>query len=745
MQKNFPVEGMTCAACAVSLESYLKNSLPLESISVNYPTHTVTLEYNPNAVSIADIQQKAKEIGYTIINLQKGESAVLFQQKNDQTILKSLRKRFWISAIFTTPIFGISMFFMNQIPQEHLLLLLLSLPVILYSGKPFYISAWKKIKHKQTNMDTLVALSTSIAFGYSAIITWNELANNHSHIHVYFESATVIITLILLGKYLEEKAKQNTSASIRELLQLQPQTAKVIRNGEIVSLPINEIVTHDLIQVLPGDIIPVDGKIKSGQAHINESTLSGESIPVSKSKGDKVFAATINLDGTLKIIAQEVGSNTVLASIVQRVENALGSKPPIQQTADKIAGIFTPIVLGIACCTALVWCLSGNPQVAYISFINVLIIACPCALGLATPTALVVGLGEGANHGILFKDAEALENLHKTTDMVFDKTGTLTEGKPSVIRWWKADDFTHQHLSLIQFAESQSNHPIAQAITNFLNSEFPQSEIVQDVDFQEIAGRGIELKHKQQLYRIGSLSWMQTLSIQPNPTQKTFIDPLLKQGNTLVFFASNPAPNDENQPRILAIFAVSDSIKSDAQVSIQKLKLQGITCHLLTGDTLQSANNVAFQLSIEKVKAKVLPTEKLQYIQNLQSQQKFVTMVGDGINDAPSLAQANVGVAMGAGTHVAIETAQVTLRNNRLNQLVQALSLSKKTFATIHQNLFWAFIYNLLAIPVAAGILIPYNGFVLNPMIAGAAMSFSSLSVLGNSLYLKFQIKKLLR
>jgi len=667
MNGNFPVEGMTCAACAVSLETYLKSSLPLHSIAVNYTTQSVAINFDESLVTLAKIQEKAEDIGYKIIGIQDSSESILYQKNKEKSDHLQLKRRFWIGVVFTLPIFIISMFFMDIIPAEHTLLLALSLPVIFYSGKPFYISAWKKIKHKQTNMDTLVALSTGIAFGYSTIITLLEFLNPHLHYHVYFESATVIITLILLGKYLEEIAKQSTSASIRELLQLQPQIANVIRNGETISLPIKEIIPGDLIITLPGDVIPVDGKIKQGIAHINESNLSGEAIPVSKTKGDKVYASTINLDGTLKIIA------------------------------------------------------------------------------LATPTALIVGIGEGAKKGILFKDAEALENLHRTTDVVFDKTGTLTAGAPTVINHWLNTSINPIDWTALLLAETQSNHPIAKAVVAFITPQLPNTDPEVLEELREIPGKGLQINYKKTNYKVGSIGWIQELNIAINKDQNNFITSQIDQGLTLVFFIRGRQLEALETMEILAIFSISDKIKPDAHTSLNALKSLGITTHLLTGDTQQSADSVALQLQILHTKAKALPQEKLTYIQNLQKTKKFVTMVGDGINDAPSLAQANVGVAMGAGTPVAIETAQITLRNSELNQFIQAIILSKKTFSTINQNLFWAFFYNLLAIPIAAGVLIPINGFVLNPMIAGAAMSFSSLSVLGNSLFLKFKIKQLLK
>ena len=736
---------MTCAACAVSLESYLRNALPIESVSVNYPTQTVSVSYNPDSVSVSELQQKAEEIGYRIINLKHASETQEFLQNQEITKLRTLKSKLLISVSFTLPIFFISMFYMHRIPYEHWLLFALSLPVIFYSGEHFYRLAWKKLLKKQTNMDTLVALSTGFAFLFSTGILIKEIITGISNHHVYFESATVIITLILLGKFLEEKAKQSTSASIKELFSLQPKTAKVVRNGETVLLPVQEIVPFDLILVFPGDTIPVDGKIKQGNASINESTLTGESIPVSKTKGDSVFASTVNLDGTLKIIAQKVGSETALSSIIKSVENALGSKPPVQERVDKIAGVFTPFVLTIAVLSGSYWWIEGDSSIAFTSFVNVLIIACPCALGLATPTALVVGLGEAAKNGILFKDSSALENLHKTTDLIFDKTGTLTLGKPSVVDSYRSQTITDRKWSMLFHAESQSNHPLAIAITQFLKLENPNMSFQElpFLEFKEIPGHGIELIENNDHFLVGSWNWMVNQGLYPSALEEKYIQHHISEGNSLVVFTQ--IIHGESQKRkleTLAIFAISDPLKPDAKSAITSIQQLKIRQHLVTGDHKASALKVALQLNITNVKAETLPDNKLEYIQQLQQDSKFVTMVGDGINDAPALAQANVGIAMGTGTQVALETAQVTLRSGNLFPLTQALVLSKKTFSTINQNLFWAFIYNVLAIPIAAGALIPTYNFVLNPMIAGAAMSFSSLSVLGNSLFLKIQIRK---
>lgn len=757
MTQTYAVDGMTCAACAVSLETYLKASLPIQQISVNFPNQSVTIDFNAEEIPLEKIVSKAAEIGYTILTGADAQTAES-KEAREQKQLQTLRTKLWVAGIFTSPIFVISMFFMGLLPQENIILLLASIPVVFYAGAHFFSNAWKRLKHGQSNMDTLVALSTGVAFAYSAYITFkynvlgffNNTNNIHEiahHIHgsnaiphVYFESATVIITLILLGKFLEEKAKQKTASAIRELLKLQPKTARIIRNGEEIILPISEIIPGDLIKVLPGDTIPVDGKIKSGNSHINESTFTGESIPVSKAKGDTVFASTINLDGSLNVLAQKIGSETALSRIVQLVENALGTKPKIQEKADKIAGIFTPVVLIISICSALFWWFLGDKilqpgiashQFAFTTLINVLIIACPCALGLATPTALIVALGEGAKKGILLKDAAALEQLNHIDVVVFDKTGTLTEGKPQLVHhhWFTNSlQLLEPELKRILIkAEKSTNHPLAEAIVNHFNSN--NDEAIEEIEPKTLAGKGIWFHWKNTPVYIGSMPWLQEIQPKINPEQTSLIQHFTQEACTLICMFTN----DE----LLAIIALKDVAKPSAAKTIETLQNSGIDCMMITGDANATAEVIAKELKINHFIAQALPETKLQAIKDMQLQGKKVAMIGDGINDAPSLAQANIGIAMGTGTQIAMETAQITLRSGDLNQLPQAFRLARETFSTINQNLFWAFAYNILAIPIAAGALTPTLGFVLSPMIAGAAMSLSSITVLSNSLKLK--------
>ena len=673
------------------------------------------------------------------------------------------------------------MIFMNQIPHEGIIQFLLALPVILFSGRDFYTNAIKKIKHRQTNMDTLVALSTATAFLYSTyqVVLFylsyvvanatpiphieNHYAQPTLHPHFYFESATVIITLILLGKYLEERAKNNSAKAIHDLLSLQPTEATVIRNKEEITIPTAEIILGDFVIIKPGNRIPVDGKVRSGSSYINESAITGEPVPALKEKGSPVFAGTINQQGTLKILAQKIGSQTLLAQIIARVEQALGSKPEIQKLADKISSIFVPTVFFIAVISALFWYFfpfNTPPEFALTTFINVLIIACPCALGLATPTALMVGIGKGAKQGILIKDAQALELANKITDIVFDKTGTLTQGKPMVaeMQIFPSTQLTEtQILQIILNLESKSEHPLAQAVIEHITSlkiqenispsnlesillqsnstatfpskPNPTAAALEPQAFTNLPGKGITAQINHIPYQLGSWQWIKSFpNLHIEQSAHEFANQLLNQAQTTI------AMSNENQ--LLAIIGIQDPIKNTASETLQELFKLNIQIHMLTGDNLQTATSVANQLNINHVMAETLPNQKFDYISNLQSQHRVVAMVGDGINDAQALAKSDVSFAMGTGSALAMESAAITLTGGQITQIPKAIELSKQTLKTIHINLIWAFGYNVLAIPLAMGVFYPILGYALNPMIAGAAMSFSSISVVLNSLWL---------
>jgi len=734
MKKQYKVAGMTCAACAISIESYLKSQEGIVDVSVNYPNQSVTIAYDENQISIDTIGKKVKDLGYTLIigNKQdsKKEFAVIEKQR-----LSLLKRKVIISALFSTPIFVLSMFIKDKIPYENWIMLALSIPVIFWSGAEFYSIAWKKLKHFTTNMDTLVALSTGIAFSFSVFNTINPnyFLSKGLTPHVYYESAVIIITLILLGRFFEEKAKSKTSSAIKKLMGLQPKKVTVLRNGEEQLIDFDDILKGELIILKPGDKVPVDGRVKKGSSFIDESMISGEPIPVEKTKGSKVFSGTINQKGALRIIADKIGDETLLSQIIALVEQAQSSKPNIQKIADKIAGIFVPIVIGLSILTFILWYFLGpEPPLTYaiLTLITVLIIACPCALGLATPTALMVGIGKGAELGILIKDAQALETAYKIDTLILDKTGTITEGKPQLtdLIWDKAIDAS-QLERIVLAIESESEHPIAEAIVQHLKTS--NTERITIDSFQSVTGLGAEAKYENTIYRMGNEALMLQHNIKIPEAMVTQAKQLKSEAKTVVYVSVSN--------KVVGIIAVADKVKETTATAIQELQRMNIEIHMLTGDNEQTAKAIANKVGITHIQANVMPADKGAFVKQLQEQGNIVAMAGDGINDSHALAQAHVGIAMGSGTDIAMESAGITLMHSNLNQIVKAIQLSKATMKTIKQNLFWAFIYNIIAIPIAAGALYPINGFLLNPMIAGAAMSMSSISVLTNSLRLKKQ------
>ncbi|MEO6902158.1 MAG: heavy metal translocating P-type ATPase [Bacteroidia bacterium] len=732
MKEQYKIAGMTCAACAVSVESYLKPLEGIIAVTVNYPNQSVALEYDKNKISLETIRQKIKEIGYTLLIGTSEDTKKAFE-KLEEKRLTSLKSKLIFSAIFSIPIFIMAMFFMGKIPYENWIMMALSIPVLFWSGAEFYTIAWKKLKHFSANMDTLVALSTGIAFLFSVFNTVypQYFLSKGLMPHVYYESAVIIITLILLGRFFEEKAKSKTSSAIKKLMGLKPKMVTAIRNGEEQVISYDEILKGELIILKPGDKVPVDGKVKKGTSFIDESMISGEPIPVEKIAGSNVFAGTINQKGSLRIIANKIGNETLLSQIIKLVEQAQSSKPAIQKMADKVAGIFVPVVIGLSIVTFILWYFLGpEPPLTYalLTLITVLIIACPCALGLATPTALMVGIGKGAEHGILIKDAQALETAYKIDTLILDKTGTITEGKPQVTDLiWDKNTESIEVQKIVLAIESESEHPIAEAIVQYLKKIGTESVAIES--FQSITGLGAEAKVENRLYRIGNESLMLQNKI-------TFPNDLASQANDLKLEAKTVVyVGDENA--VVGIIAVADKVKETTIAAIQKLQQMGIEIYMLTGDNEQTAKAIATKVGIKHFKANVMPADKGAFVKQLQEQGKIVAMAGDGINDSHALAQADVGIAMGSGTDIAMESAGITLMHSDLKQISKAIQLSKATMQTIKQNLFWAFIYNLIAIPIAAGVLYPINGFLLNPMIAGAAMSMSSISVLTNSLRLK--------
>ena len=724
---------MTCASCAVSIETFIRAQKGVIDVAVNYPNQSAIFEYIPSVISLEIIAKNVQDLGYSLlIEKDKGEMNKTFEELESKR-LKKLKFRLIFATIFSIPVFTISMFFMGMLPYENWILLALSAPVLFWSGSEFYVIAWKKLKKFSSNMDTLVALSTGVAFGFSVFNTIYPQYFTMGGLmpHVYYESAVVIITLILLGRFLEERAKGKTSSAIHQLMGLKPKEVTVIRNGETLLVPIGSIRNGELILLKPGDKIPVDGRVKKGESYVNESMINGESLPVLKEKGTTVFAGTINQKGTLRIIADKVGDETLLSQIISMVENAQASKPKVQKLVDKIAGIFVPIVIALAIITFVVWYFFGPAPSfshALVSLITVLIIACPCALGLATPTALMVGIGKGAEKGILVKDAQALETAHKIDVLILDKTGTITEGHPEVTStFWQNDSDVELLQPIILAIESASEHPIAEAIVRQLISRNVQAAEISE--FESLTGLGTKATFNNSVYFLGNDRLMEANNIRISTDIEEQASTLKAKANTVVYFG--------DQDEVKGILAIADKVKPSSKIAIDKLQQMGIEIHMLTGDNEHTASAIANEVGITNIRANVMPADKDAFVKELQEKGKVVAMAGDGINDSSALAQADVGIAMGTGTDIAMESSDLTLINANLELIVDAIALSKATMRTIRQNLFWAFVYNLVAIPIAAGALYPAFKFLLNPMIAGAAMSMSSISVLLNSLRLK--------
>jgi Cu2+-exporting ATPase len=658
----------------------------------------------------------------------KDELAALQQQKSD-----TLKRKTIGSIALSIPIVIIGMFFMN-IPYANYIMWALATPVVLIFGQQFFKNAWKQIKHRSANMDTLVALSTGVAYLFSVFNTlfpeyWH---SRGLHAHVYFEAAAVVIAFILLGKLLEERAKGNTSSAIKKLMGLQPKTVTVVHEGgHQMLMPIASVKVGSILLVKPGEKIAVDGTVTTGNSFVDESMISGESIPVEKNKGEKVFAGTINQKGSFQFTADKVGGDTVLAQIIKMVQEAQGSKAPVQKLVDKIAGIFVPIVILIAILSLISWIVLGGENGlthGLLALVTVLVIACPCALGLATPTAIMSGIGKGAENGILIKDAESLELAKKVNAIILDKTGTITEGKPAVTGVvWKEGVSISEFSSLLYTIELQSEHPLAEAVVRYFQNT-NVSKVTLD-NFESVTGAGVSITFHSNKYYVGSYRMMQSKKVSIPGELQNKSNEWLNEAKTVIWLADDTTA--------LAAIAIADKIKETSVEAVKQLQALGIDVYMLTGDNQATANAIAKQVGIKHFKAEVLPAHKADFVKKLQQQGKIVAMVGDGINDSNALAEADVSIAMGKGSDIAMDVAKMTIISSDLSKIPQAIKLSKYTVAAIRQNLFWAFIYNLIGIPIAAGILYPINGFLLNPMIAGAAMALSSISVVSNSLRLK--------
>jgi P-type Cu2+ transporter len=729
-RETFPVLEMTCAACAVSVESILKKAAGVKDAGVNFANQSAWVEYDSSIAQPTDLQNTVRSIGYDLVVNVEDPQAV--QEEAQRKHYKEVKSRTLWSSILSVPVVVIGMFFMDM-PYGNYISMLLAAPVVFWFGRNFYVNAWKQANHGKANMDTLVALSTGIAFIFSTFNTfypefWHQRG---LHAHVYFEAAAVVIAFISLGKLLEERAKSSTSSAIKKLMGLQPKTVRVMVDGVEQEIPIASVKVGNVILVKPGEKIPVDGIVRNGASYVDESMISGEPVPVEKTAGEKVFAGTVNQKGSFQFEAEKVGGDTILAQIIKMVQQAQGSKAPVQKLVDKIAGVFVPVVIGIAILTFTVWMLFGGDNAfthALLTSVTVLVIACPCALGLATPTAIMVGVGKGAENNILIKDAESLELAHKVNAVVLDKTGTITEGKPVVMNLsWQIENALPEMKNILYALESKSEHPLAEAVVNELKKELINN--VAMTDFESLTGRGVRAMVDNTLYFIGNKKLLQENHINLTTAAEQLATRWQGEAKTVVFFA-----NDKTE---LAVIAIGDKIKATSKAAIEALQDKGIEVYMITGDNEQTAKAVASQVNLKHYQAEVLPSGKASFVKGLQEQGNVVAMVGDGINDSHALAQADVSVAMGKGSDIAMNVAKMTLITSDLQLLPKAFNLSGKTVRGIRQNLFWAFIYNVIGIPLAAGVLYPINGFLLDPMIAGAAMALSSVSVVGNSLRLR--------
>lgn len=728
VQKNYPVLEMSCASCAMHIEQQIGTLPGVVYASVNFASNQLSVRFDPSEISPQQIRAAVQAVGYDlIIDEQQSDRK---QQEAEHSHYRRLRRDTIGAWIFSLPVAIISMFFMHM-PYGSWILLLLSFPVLFF-GRSFFVHGWKQARLLQANMDTLVALSTSIAFLFSLFSTlWPQFwYRNGLEPHVYYEAACVIIAFVLVGKLLEERAKSNTSSAIKRLMGLQPTTARRVTDDHEEDVPIAQLQTGDHISVRPGEKIPVDGTVTQGTSFVDESMITGEPLPVEKKTGDTVIAGTLNARGSFMLQATQVGSNTLLARIITLVQQAQGSKAPTQRMADRIASIFVPVVMGIALLTFILWLTIGGSgffSYALLSAVSVLVIACPCALGLATPTALMVGIGKGAENQILIKDATALEQMCRIDTIVMDKTGTLTQGHPTVTDWITVASDRPEYHSLIYTAELKSEHPLGEAVVNYLSNQGVRP--CELTTFTTLTGKGIDFSAHDTSYWIGS----RTLSDERGATlpDKVAVDVDLaqEQGASTLFFGTGN--------RLLTVIIVTDPLKPSTPDALKQLRKLHIDLVMLTGDSKKTAASLATQLGLPHYEAELLPNDKEQYILTLQRQGHRVAMVGDGINDSQALARADVSIAMGHGTDVAMDVAMITLMNSDLLLLPKTYLLSRKTVRLIRQNLFWAFIYNLIGIPLAAGILYPAFGILLNPMLASAAMAFSSVSVVLNSLRAK--------
>ena len=727
IKNTYPVLGMSCASCAARVDKTL-NGLPgVYQATVNYATAVAQVEYNPEVCSDATLQSAVQDAGYDLL-VDTGEDAADKAEEIRLTRYRKIKRRTMAALLLSLPIMVISMFF-EDISSLKYVLWLLATPVVFGLGREFYINAWRQLKHGTSNMDTLVAVSTGIAYTFSVfnLLFPDFWLSRGIEPHIYFEAASVIIAFILLGRLLEERAKQNTSTAIKKLIRLQPKTVTIIVDSDERTVPITAVQKGDTILVKPGERIAVDGMVVTGESYVDESMLNGEPVPMHKQSGEKVFAGTINQKGTFRFIADKIGSDTMLAQIIRMVQDAQGSKAPVQKLVDRIARFFVPAIISISIIAFVAWIFlapTNGFTNGLLAMVTVLIIACPCALGLATPTAIMVGIGKGAEKGILIKDAQSLEIAQKIDTIILDKTGTITAGHPVVVESLWENGFEHSQKILYSL-EKLSEHPLSDAVVNTLQNE---KEISID-KFENVPGKGVKGVVGSQTYYAGSLSLLNDNHITIASHLQELANKWTQEAKTLVWFADST--------QAIAAIALTDEIKQTSAQAISQLQEMGVEVYMLTGDNAISAQAISRKVGINHYKAGVLPNEKAQFIKELQANGKKVGMVGDGINDSAALAQADLSIAMGQGSDIAVDTAMATMLSSDLLKIPDTIRLSQLTIKTIYQNLFWAFIYNLIGIPIAAGIFYSVNGFLLNPMWASAAMAFSSVSVVVNSLRLK--------
>ncbi|MBO5581252.1 MAG: copper-translocating P-type ATPase [Bacteroidales bacterium] len=722
-RRNFPVQGMGCAACVARVENTLKACKGVSGVNVSLASNSAQVDYDPAVVTPGEMKKAVQDAGYDMLVDGSDDEADSEAEIARQDAFSALRKDTILACVLAALVMLLSMGF-EDFPGKGFVLWALATPVVFWCGRRFFKAGFSALRHGSANMDTLVALSVSISYLFSVfnLLFPQVWTSQGLEAHLYFESATMIVAFILIGRLLEERAKHSTTAAIRKLMGLQ-EKGSTARPGEMVL-------------VKPGERLAVDGLVTDGSSYVDESTLTGEPVPALKQAGSHVYAGTINQNGALTVKVEKVGENTLLSGIIRMVRDAQGSKAPIQKTVDRIAAVFVPVIIGISVLTLLIWILCGDVTLGLLAMVTVLVIACPCSLGLATPTAIIAGIGNGASKGILIKDAESLQVARKVQAMVMDKTGTLTEGKPSVVEsvWdptiLTEDDPNELNLRDVLYAlEHRSEHPLALAVCESLRG----CEDLPVEDFQAILGKGIAGTVHGTRYYVGNMDLLHDvvgdIPEATNPMVGDSIGPWMDAGYTVTLLF--------DKVKVYAVLALADELKDTSVQAVKALQAQGIEIHMLTGDNEVAARHIAEETGIAHVKAHVLPQDKAEYVKRLQASGKRVAMVGDGINDSAALAQADLGIAMGQGSDIAIDTAQVTIVSSDLSKLSDLVRLSKRTVTIIRENLFWAFFYNLLAVPLAAGILYPVNGFLLNPMVAAACMALSSVCVVTNSLRLR--------